>query len=173
MWTLTDGDILGRRLMPLLQIPYPLISLVSRMPMTLHGRCPLTIHTRTFETSFLLFQTEKDAVDVFESVKELTVASKFLLYLSELVICVLVFPTSIPVDGSCLQMKLSPPSMFPQAVLGADLLKDYINASNGKSVNGLSYLGGSSLRRTIIRAFSSSSYRYGRAWCTVTDDSFS
>ena len=45
--------------------------------MTLHGRCPLTIHTRTFETVFLLFATEKDAVDVFESVKELTVASEF------------------------------------------------------------------------------------------------
>ncbi|KAI0748377.1 phosphatases II [Daedaleopsis nitida] len=56
-------------------VPYPLISLVSRMPMTLHGRCPLTIHTRTFETTFLLFATEKDAIDVFESVKELTVAT--------------------------------------------------------------------------------------------------
>ena len=46
--------------------------------MTMHGRCPLTIHTRTFETMFLLFATEKDAVDVFESVKELTVASESL-----------------------------------------------------------------------------------------------
>ncbi|KAI0636505.1 phosphatases II [Trametes polyzona] len=56
-------------------VPYPLISLVSRMPMTLQGQCPLTIHTRTFETIFLSFATEKDAIDVFESVKELTVAT--------------------------------------------------------------------------------------------------
>ncbi|KAI0371674.1 phosphatases II [Pilatotrama ljubarskyi] len=56
-------------------VPYPLISLVSRMPMTLQGHCPLTIHTRTFETVFLLFETDKDAIDVFESVKELTVAT--------------------------------------------------------------------------------------------------
>lgn len=59
-----------------MQVPYPLISLVSRMPMTLHGRCPLTLHTRTFETTFLSFASEKDAIDVFESVKELTVASE-------------------------------------------------------------------------------------------------
>ncbi|KAI8982835.1 phosphatases II [Trametes punicea] len=56
-------------------IPYPIISLVSRMPMTLHGHSPLTIHTRTFETIFLSFVNEKDAIDVFESVKELTVAT--------------------------------------------------------------------------------------------------
>ncbi|KAI0362640.1 phosphatases II [Trametes cingulata] len=56
-------------------VPYPLISLVSRMPMTLQGHCPLTIHTRTFETVFLSFATERDAIDVFESVKELTVAT--------------------------------------------------------------------------------------------------
>ncbi|KAH9928550.1 phosphatases II [Epithele typhae] len=56
-------------------VPYPLISLVSRMPMTMHGRCPLTIHTRTFETTFFLFSSEKEAIDVFESVKELTVAT--------------------------------------------------------------------------------------------------
>ncbi len=59
-----------------MQVPYPLISLVSRMPMTLHGRCPLTMHTRTFETMFLSFASERDAIDVFESVKELTVASE-------------------------------------------------------------------------------------------------
>ena len=48
------------------------------MPMTLQGHFPLTIHTRTFETVFLSFTTEKDAIDVFESVKELTVASECL-----------------------------------------------------------------------------------------------
>ncbi|KAI0780451.1 phosphatases II [Trametes elegans] len=56
-------------------VPYPLISLVSRMPMTLQGHYPLTVHTRTFETTFFSFVTEKDAIDVFESVKELTVTA--------------------------------------------------------------------------------------------------
>ncbi|KAI0934675.1 hypothetical protein AcV5_006441 [Taiwanofungus camphoratus] len=55
-------------------VPYPLISLVTRLPLTLQGLCPLTIRTRTFETFSLLFPTESDAVDVFDSVKELTVA---------------------------------------------------------------------------------------------------
>ncbi|OBZ75993.1 Phosphoinositide 3-phosphatase, partial [Grifola frondosa] len=56
-------------------VPYPLISLVSRMPMSLQGSCPLTVHTRTFETISLSFASEKDAIDVFDSVKELTVAT--------------------------------------------------------------------------------------------------
>ncbi|KZS99640.1 uncharacterized protein LAESUDRAFT_107245, partial [Laetiporus sulphureus 93-53] len=56
-------------------IPYPLISLVTRLPLTLQGLCPLTIRTRTFESIILLFSTEKEAVDVFESVKELTVTA--------------------------------------------------------------------------------------------------
>lgn len=56
------------------QVPYPLISLVSRLPQTLHGQCPLTFHTRTFETFYLSFANDGDAADVFESVKELTVA---------------------------------------------------------------------------------------------------
>ncbi|KAJ8078934.1 phosphatidylinositol-3-phosphatase ymr1 [Marasmius tenuissimus] len=55
-------------------IPYPLISLVNRLPQTLQGQCPVTFHTRTFETFSIEFQKENDAVDVFESVKELTVA---------------------------------------------------------------------------------------------------
>ncbi|EGN95533.1 hypothetical protein SERLA73DRAFT_95032 [Serpula lacrymans var. lacrymans S7.3] len=55
-------------------IPYPLISLVSRMPLTLQGQCPLTFHTRTFETFSLSFSKENEVIDVFESVKELTVA---------------------------------------------------------------------------------------------------
>ncbi|KAF9469358.1 protein phosphatase, partial [Collybia nuda] len=56
-------------------VPYPLISLVSRLPQTLQGQCPLTFHTRTFETFSLAFGKEGDATDVFESVKELTVAT--------------------------------------------------------------------------------------------------
>lgn len=55
-------------------VPYPLVSLVTRLPQTLHGRCPLTFHTRTFETFSLIFNKDPDAHDVFESVKELTVA---------------------------------------------------------------------------------------------------
>jgi myotubularin-related protein 6/7/8 len=56
------------------QVPYPLMSLVTRLPQTLQGRCPLTFHTRTFETFSLVFDKDVDAHDVFESVKELTVA---------------------------------------------------------------------------------------------------
>jgi len=58
-----------------LWVPYPLISLVMQLPHTLHGQCPLTFHTRTFETFSLSFTNGKDAVDVFESVKELTVCT--------------------------------------------------------------------------------------------------
>jgi len=57
-----------------LQIPYPLIALVTRLPQTLHGENPITIQTRTFETLSLSFGKETEAIDVFESVKELTVA---------------------------------------------------------------------------------------------------
>ncbi|KAJ7632852.1 protein-tyrosine phosphatase-like protein [Roridomyces roridus] len=56
-------------------VPYPLISLVTRMPQTLQGQCPLTFHSRTFETFSLAFNKESDASDVFDSVKELTVAT--------------------------------------------------------------------------------------------------
>ncbi|KAK7467356.1 phosphatidylinositol-3-phosphatase ymr1 [Stygiomarasmius scandens] len=62
-------------------VPYPLISLVTRLPQTLQGQCPITFHTRTFETFSLSLSKESDAIDIFESVKELTVAtSVFQLY---------------------------------------------------------------------------------------------
>ncbi|KAL0577882.1 phosphatidylinositol-3-phosphatase ymr1 [Marasmius crinis-equi] len=62
-------------------IPYPLISLVNRLPQTLQGQCPVTFHTRTFETFSIQFTNEGDGLDVFESVKELTVAdSVYSLY---------------------------------------------------------------------------------------------
>lgn len=57
-------------------MPYPLISLVLQLPQTLQGQSPLTFHTRTFETFSLLFDIDRDAADVFESVKELTVCSE-------------------------------------------------------------------------------------------------
>ncbi|KAJ7087792.1 protein-tyrosine phosphatase-like protein [Mycena epipterygia] len=56
-------------------VPYPLISLVTRLAQTLQGQCPLTFHSRTFETFSLAFNKEADASDVFDSVKELTVAT--------------------------------------------------------------------------------------------------
>lgn len=86
------------------------------MPMTLHGRCPLTIHTRTFETTFLLFAMEQNAIDVFESVKELTVASKFLCScaikrgLSSL--------APFYMDGNPIQMESTFPGIFSWDNLG-------------------------------------------------------
>ncbi|KAG1756401.1 phosphatases II [Suillus paluster] len=56
-------------------VPYPLISLVLKLPQTLHGQSPLTFHTRMFETFSLSFEKERDTIDVFESVKELTVCT--------------------------------------------------------------------------------------------------
>ncbi|KAJ7047064.1 protein-tyrosine phosphatase-like protein [Mycena alexandri] len=56
-------------------VPYPLISLVTRLPQTHQGQCPLNFHSRTFETFSLAFNKESDASDVFDSVKELTVAT--------------------------------------------------------------------------------------------------
>ncbi|KAG9318574.1 phosphatases II [Chiua virens] len=56
-------------------VPYPLISLVMQLPHTLHGRSPITFHTRTFETFTISFGSDRDSVDVFDSVKELTVCT--------------------------------------------------------------------------------------------------
>ncbi|KIJ69078.1 hypothetical protein HYDPIDRAFT_36171 [Hydnomerulius pinastri MD-312] len=56
-------------------VPYPLISLVMQLPHTLQGQSPITFHTRNFETFSLSFGSDRDAVDVFESVKELTVCT--------------------------------------------------------------------------------------------------
>ncbi|PBK78460.1 phosphatases II [Armillaria solidipes] len=58
-----------------LWVPYPLISLVTRLPQTIQGQCPLTFNSRTFETFTVSFARESDATDVFDSVKELTVAT--------------------------------------------------------------------------------------------------
>lgn len=59
-----------------LQVPYPLISLVTRLPQTLYGAAPLAFRTRTFETFNLTFGREAEAADVFDSIKELTVISE-------------------------------------------------------------------------------------------------
>lgn len=56
------------------QVPYPLISTVVRLPLSLHGQSPIAFRTRTFEYFTLTFTRDRDALDVFESIKELTVA---------------------------------------------------------------------------------------------------
>lgn len=58
------------------EVPYPIIALVTRMPQTLQGLCPLAVRCRNFENFVLSFPREQDALDVFESIKELTVISK-------------------------------------------------------------------------------------------------
>ncbi|KAF7975840.1 hypothetical protein HWV62_8405 [Athelia sp. TMB] len=60
---------------PEMWVPYPLINLVTRLPQTLLGQSPLAFSCRTFETFTISFAKESDAVDVFESVRELTVAT--------------------------------------------------------------------------------------------------
>ncbi|KAI0291199.1 protein-tyrosine phosphatase-like protein [Multifurca ochricompacta] len=56
-------------------VAYPLINLVTRLPQTLSGQCPISFRCRTFETFSLSFERDAEATDVFESVKELTVAN--------------------------------------------------------------------------------------------------
>ncbi|KAL7413156.1 protein-tyrosine phosphatase-like protein [Mrakia frigida] len=53
---------------------YPLINLVTRLPQTFNGLSPLCIRTRTFETFSLSFSVDQHCGDVFETVKDLTVA---------------------------------------------------------------------------------------------------
>ncbi|KAJ1309556.1 hypothetical protein OPQ81_006329 [Rhizoctonia solani] len=56
-------------------IPYPLISLVTRMPQTLTGSSPISIRCRTFENLTLYFEEPQDALNVFDSIRESTVAT--------------------------------------------------------------------------------------------------
>jgi len=58
----------------ILQTAYPLINLVTRLPQTFNGLSPLCIRTRTFETFTLSFFVDQRCGDVFETVKDLTVA---------------------------------------------------------------------------------------------------
>ncbi|KAJ9118924.1 hypothetical protein QFC24_005888 [Naganishia onofrii] len=55
--------------------PYPIINLVHRLPQTIQGVSPIQIRTRVFDNLIFGFRRDKDAEDVFCSVKELTVAS--------------------------------------------------------------------------------------------------
>ncbi|KAG8743891.1 hypothetical protein FRC10_011181 [Ceratobasidium sp. 414] len=56
-------------------IPYPLISLVTRLPQTLVGLSPISVRCRNFENFSLYFEKDQDALDVFDSVRESTVAT--------------------------------------------------------------------------------------------------
>jgi hypothetical protein len=47
---------------------------VTRLPQTLQGQFPLSFLCRTFEAFLLSFENDTEALDVFDSVKELTVA---------------------------------------------------------------------------------------------------
>lgn len=68
-----------------LQILYPLVSMCTRLPQGLQGRTPLLIRTRTFDALTFSFRKEVDAFNVFETVRELTVAGvHFLPFLKSL-----------------------------------------------------------------------------------------
>ncbi|TDL25030.1 phosphatases II [Rickenella mellea] len=58
-----------------LWVPYPLISLVTRLPQTLQGLSPLSVQCRTFRFFTLSFRKDTEATDVFDSIRELTVTS--------------------------------------------------------------------------------------------------
>lgn len=61
------------------QIPYPMISLVTKQPQTISGWSPLTFHCRNFRSFTFSFRKDSDAADVFDSVKDLTVVCTFIL----------------------------------------------------------------------------------------------
>ena len=57
-------------------IPYPIITLLTRLPQNIQGLYPLQIRTRTFESCVLLFERDREggAEDVWQSVKDCAVA---------------------------------------------------------------------------------------------------
>jgi len=57
-----------------LQVPYPLVTMCTRLPQGLQGLTPLLVRTRIFEVLTFSFNKEVDAFNVFETVRELTVA---------------------------------------------------------------------------------------------------
>ncbi|ORY22975.1 Myotubularin-like phosphatase domain-domain-containing protein [Naematelia encephala] len=56
-------------------IPYPSITLLTRLPLSLHGLYPLQVRTRTFDNYVLLFERDRSAEDVWQSVRNCAVAS--------------------------------------------------------------------------------------------------
>ena len=61
-------------------IPYPTITLLTRLPQSIQGLYPLQIRTRTFESYVLLFEKDREggAEDVWQSVKDCAVAGDYL-----------------------------------------------------------------------------------------------
>lgn len=59
-------------------IPYPSITLLTRLPQTLKGLYPLQIRTRNFESYILGFERDREggAEDVWQSVKDCAVSGK-------------------------------------------------------------------------------------------------
>lgn len=60
-------------------IPYPTITLLTRLPQSIAGLYPLQIRTRTFGSYVLLFEKDRQggAEDVWQSVKDCAVASEW------------------------------------------------------------------------------------------------
>lgn len=59
-------------------VPYPSITLLTRLPQTLKGLYPLQIRTRNFESYVLNFERDRDggAEDVWQSVKDCAVSGR-------------------------------------------------------------------------------------------------
>ncbi|EJD05680.1 phosphatases II [Fomitiporia mediterranea MF3/22] len=108
-------------------IPYPMISLVTRMPMTLQGYYPLSIHQRNFRSVMLYFQRDAESQDVFESIRGLTVAS------SVTQLYAFFYAPSPPLEGKGGWSLYSPRDEFARMGIGSrskawrftDINKDY------------------------------------------------
>lgn len=61
-------------------VPYPSITLLTRLPQTIAGLYPLQIRTRGFESYVLSFERDREggAEDVWQSVKDCAVSGKSL-----------------------------------------------------------------------------------------------
>lgn len=59
-------------------IPYPTITLLTRLPQAISGLYPLQVRTRTFDDYVLFFEKDREggAEDVWQSVKDCAVASE-------------------------------------------------------------------------------------------------
>ncbi|KAK8844653.1 hypothetical protein IAR55_006500 [Kwoniella newhampshirensis] len=62
---------------PEVWIPYPCITLLTRLPQSIHGLYPIQVETTTFDSYVLLFDNDREggAEDVWQSVKDCAVKS--------------------------------------------------------------------------------------------------
>lgn len=112
---------------PEMWVAYPLINHVNRLPQTLSGQCPISFRCRTFETFSLSFERDAEATDVFETVKELTVAD------SVTQLYAFYYTPSPPLTASNLWTLYSPREEFGRMGVGTrskawrftDINKDY------------------------------------------------